>query len=145
MSAAYLHLVTNHIPVTGIFFGLALLAVATFWKSADLQRFSLWFFVLVGLATLIVYFTGEPAEEVVEKIAGVAKEAIEEHEDAALFGLIAVEIIAVLSVLGLFSGLARRRWFMPALLVIVLWASAVLARVAYLGGQIRHTEFSSTQ
>jgi hypothetical protein len=50
--------------------------------------FSLGVFVFTALLALPVYFIGEPAEEVVEHLPGVAKSLIEKHENAALFALL---------------------------------------------------------
>jgi hypothetical protein len=38
-------------------------------------------FVLTALLALPVYFTGEPAEKVVERLPGVTEPLIEEHEN----------------------------------------------------------------
>jgi hypothetical protein len=50
-------------------------------KSEELKKMSLWVFVLVALVALPVYLTGEPAEEVVEHLPGVAESFIESYEE----------------------------------------------------------------
>jgi hypothetical protein len=81
---------TNHIPVIGIVIGLAILVFALVWRSTDLKRFALIYFVALGLMTVVVYLTGEPAEEAIEHMAGISESAIEKHEDASLAGLIGI-------------------------------------------------------
>jgi hypothetical protein len=87
MNWAHVHLMLSHLPVVGTIFGLLLLLLAQLRKSEELKRVSLGIFVLTALLALPVYFTGEPAEKVVEHLPGVTEPLIEEHENAALFGV----------------------------------------------------------
>jgi hypothetical protein len=78
----------------------------------------------------------------------VSHDAIEEHEDAALWAIIAMESAGVVALVSLV--LARRRGTVPrgaliATLVVSLWAASVVARTAQLGGMIRHTEIGAAQ
>jgi hypothetical protein len=84
MNWAHIHLSLNHLPVVGIIFGVLLLLLALLRKSEELKRVSLGVFVLTALLALPVYFTGEPAEEVVEHVPGVAESLIGRHENAAV-------------------------------------------------------------
>src|SRR5690242_40768 len=106
MSWVHIHLMLNHIPVLGTGLGLVILTVASFWKSKDLERFALYYFVSLGLLSLLVYFPGEPAEESLEQVAGISKAVIERHEDASVYALIGIELVAVLALAGLYP----RRW-----------------------------------
>ena len=83
MDAAYLHIVVNHFPIILCVVGTvaALLALA-------FQKRALWLYAAVSLTLsgALVYpvvFTGERAEDVVEKRWYASKEAIHEHEEAA--------------------------------------------------------------
>jgi hypothetical protein len=148
MSWVHIHLMTNHVPVIGAVIGLLLLAVAVFWRSEDLKKFSLYYFVGLALVTLLVFFTGEPAEEAIEHTAGISEALIERHEEASHFGLIAIELVALVSLTALLwpkLKLIQRDWFSRTMLALVMLAVATMAWVANLGGQIRHTEISSSQ
>jgi len=146
MSWGHLHLLLNHVPVIGTLLGLLLLLVAFVRKSEELKKVTLGLFVLIALVTIPVYLTGEPAEEMVEDIPGVAKAMIERHEDAALFSMIAVEVAGIIALAGLL--LFRTKKGLGNLLAIVTLACSVvtgglLAWTSNLGGQVRHTEISS--
>ena len=69
MNGAQLHLALIHFPVAGVFFALLLLTHAFWKKNGDVLNVALGFLVLTGLAGLAAYWTGEGAEEVVEKAA----------------------------------------------------------------------------
>ena len=146
MSWVHLHLLLNHVPVMGTFIGLLLLLVAFVRKSEELKKVTLAFFVLIALVTIPVYFTGEPAEELIENIPGISEAVIERHEDAAIFSLIAVEVVGLVALVGLL--LFRRKksvanLLATATLAFSLVAGGLMGWTANLGGQIRHTEINS--
>ena len=143
MNWAHVHLMLTHLPVIGTIFGVLLLLLALLKKSEELKRVSLGIFVLTALLALPVYFTGEPAEKVVEHLPGVAEPMIERHEDAALFALLTAGGAGVVALAGLI--LFRRAeklpgWIVAATLVLSLATSGLMGWMANLGGQIRHTE-----
>ncbi len=85
MNATHLHLLLNHLPVLGTLFGLGLLLFGIWRKSTELKKTSLGVLVLVALAAVPVYLTGEPAGDAVESLPGVSKPIMEQHEEAAGF------------------------------------------------------------
>ena len=145
MSVVHLHLVLNHVPVIGMLFVLVILGVAT-WR-ADSAGAKLGLAFMVGLAAItgLVFMTGEPAEEAVEKVAGISDALIHPHEEAAEVALIATVIAGALAFVALvwFRRRALPRWVMGGALVVTLGASSLLGWAANLGGQIRHTEIGS--
>lgn len=143
MNWAHIHLLLNHLPVVGTIFGVLLLLLALVRKSEELKRVGLGVLVLAALIALPVYFTGEPAEKVVEHLPGVAEPMIERHENAALFALLMAGGAGVVALAGLI--LFRRaeklpRWIVAATLVLSLATSGLMGWTANLGGQTRHTE-----
>ena len=143
MNAAHLHLILNHVPVLGTLIAVLLLITALVEKSDDLRRAALALFVGVALLAVPVYMSGEPAEELVERLPGVTAQQIERHEDAGLQALIAVGVVGLLSIGALAA--ARRsprgaRSLTVATLVLGIVTSGLMARAALLGGQVRHTE-----
>lgn len=143
MNWTHVHLFLNHVPVMGTLFGILLLAAAMAMHSTQLKKVSLTVFVLVALAALPVYFTGEPAEETVKHLPGVHEVNIEQHEAAAKLSLMVMEALGVLA-LGVLL-LSHRSNTVPtgllfATLLISLIAGGLIARTANLGGQIRHSE-----
>ncbi len=143
MNWAHLHLLSNHLPILGTVFGLGLLGWAVLRRNDAVQRAALGSFVVVALLTLPAYFTGEPAEDVVEHAAGVAETSIEAHEAAALVALIGIELMGFLALVALYrarggrspSVLATR-----AVLVVATVTAGLMAWTANLGGRIRHAE-----
>lgn len=139
----HMHLVLNHFPVAGLFICLFVLGYGFLKNSDEVKVLALWAFTAIAILTLGAYFTGESAEELVEHMPGVTKAMIESHEDAGTVALIFIEIIGVLSVVGLV--LHRKNKILNANLLKGICALSVIAAVlvgytANLGGQIRHTE-----
>lgn len=146
MNYAYLHLVLVHIPAIGIVFGLLLLLVAVAKKSEELKRVTLGAFVIIALVTIPVYLTGEPAEELVERLPGVSESIIDDHEDSGLVSLAAAELTGLMALGGLFLFRRSRAipgWFITAMLILSVGSTGSMMRTAHLGGEIRHTEIRS--
>lgn len=146
MNWSHLHLIVNHLPVLGILFALLLLAVGLLKGSEDLQKAALTAFILTGICAVVAYLTGEPAEEVVERLPGINKAAIELHEKAAVAALSGAVTLAVASIVTLLlrrSSLYRASAALVLLLSIAIFG--LMGWTANLGGQIRHSEISSIQ
>jgi hypothetical protein len=146
MTIVHLHLLLNHIPVVGALFVVALLATAVARRESTISRVALWTSAALGLVALAVYFTGEPAEEAVERLPGVSESAIERHEDIAL---VATTMIAAFGALALgalmvFRGRSLPRWIVVTSLVGMVGVAGVMGWTANLGGQIRHSEIRSS-
>lgn len=145
MNLAHIHLILNHIPVVGLPLALIFLIQGVRKKDGGLQNFALGVLSLIALMAVPVYFTGEPAEEVVEHLPGVLESFIESHEEAALFSLILTLLCGVIALLGLWKRHVKKKYVLAVKSVILVGAIAVasLGYTAYLGGNIRHTEFRS--
>lgn len=146
MNYAHIHLLLNHLPILGTIFGLLLLAWATLRKSDELRCVSLGVFVVTAALAIPAYLTGEPAEEVVEHLPGVAESIIEQHENAALFALLGAALTGLVALVGLVF--ARRAAHLSgavlaAVAVLAVGTSGLMGWTGNLGGQIRHTEIRS--
>lgn len=142
MNAAEFHLALNHVPIVGVAFGLLLLAYGKVGASDAVVRAALWSLAIVGALAVGVYFTGEPAEHVVEGLARVTESRIEAHEEAALWGAIGGGALALVSLFGLYRHRTEpvSRGYTSLTLVLALIVTGVLSWVAYLGGRINHPE-----
>ena len=142
MSIVHLHLLLNHLPIFGAVFGVLLLALGLFRGSGELTRVSFGFLALLGVASVIVFLTGEPAEDAIEKLPDFSKALTEEHEEAALVATIVTGTIGALALAALVAYRRRPvpRWVTALGLVAALGSTAVMGYAANLGGQIRHTE-----
>ena len=165
MDSAYLHIVTNHIPIIGLPFALLILIFGIWSKSDELKAVDFLAFAFLGLATVGVFLLGQGGEDFIEDLAGVSHDAIEDHEKMGLVSLIAVGLTAVLAAFGLIfykglSVLKRRRsgkllngeidenakpvfpnWLTSSVLGIAVLSAGILGYTGKLGGKIRHTEF----
>ena len=145
MSIVHLHLLLNHVPVVGILFALLLFAAAIFLRETVSTRFALGFSAAIALVALAVYFTGEPAEEAIEKLAGISERVIEQHEEAAELSTIAMSMFGALALAALVIFRKRKmpRWVGAAGLAGTIVLTALMGWTANLGGQIRHSEIRS--
>lgn len=146
MNAAHFHLIINHLPVIGLFFGLGVLITGRLIGSDATMRAGLFLLVSCACFAIPAYLSGEPAEEIVERLPGVSEPTIEQHESAAAFALAGALLTGALSAAGLF--LARGSRPVSALSFgVVAFAAAVtfgsMAWTAKLGGEIRHSELRS--
>jgi uncharacterized membrane protein len=147
MNQAHLHLLLNHLPTAGSILGALVLIQGLWTKSNNTLIAAYNVLILSALGGIVTYLTGEAAEETVEHIQGISKAAIEEHELAAKFALAAVIIIGIGSIIGIYltaKKSPRLRTCAWVIMFISIWSFSVIARTAYLGGEIRHTEFNSS-
>ena len=142
MSTVHLHLLLNHFPVIGTIIATALLGYAIVRRNSDLTKAALGLFVVLAGVAIVVYFTGEPAEETIENLPGFSEAITERHEEAAELATVLLSLFGALA-LGALAFFRRR--LLPrrvALLALLIGVSvtAVMGYAAWLGGQVRHTE-----
>lgn len=146
MNWAHVHLIINHIPVIGIGLLILLFIVAMVRKNKGLITVALAFIILISLATIPVYLTGEPAEEVVEDMPGISEELIKEHEEQAEIAFIFVEVAGGLALITLiarrYSDKLGQRLVILTLLVLIV-SGGLIGWTANLGGKIHHEEIRS--
>lgn len=150
MNPVYLHLLTNHLPVLGTAFGLLILLLAAFFRAPSQQVRTCAYVLLVvsALGAVVANWSGEGAEDILEKLPGYSHDAIEEHEHAApyaLGGSLAAGGLALVAMV--LSGL-RPAWnvrMAVGVALVALFAFATTVRTALLGGKIRHTELEQTR
>ena len=145
MNPAHAHLVLNHLPFLGALFVSILLAVGVARKSSELVRVALYFAVATSLLAIPTYLTGKSAEQIAESLPEVSNFIMEDHEETALFALVALELCGALALGGLvaFRQAETPKWLARGLLVGLIISLSLTAWTAYLGGQIRHTEARS--
>jgi len=143
MNTTHIHLLLNHIPIIGSLAGSGLLLWGIIKKEEAVKKAGAFILFIAAVATVPVYLTGEPAEESVEKIAGVSEAMIELHEGAATLALFMIGITGLASIAAILSG-RRRNKAIPGLFIAACILSAMsfaaMARAGYYGGQIRHSE-----
>jgi uncharacterized membrane protein len=143
MNAAQIHLALNHFPVAATMLAFGILLWGFFTKKDQIKVVGIALAIISALSTVIVFQTGEGAEEIVEHKPLVTEHFIHQHEEAAEAAMIAIELSAVLGIawLVMFSFKKDHREKIFALMLIGSLASSVLiANAAHKGGQIRHDE-----
>ena len=146
MNSVQLHLALTHVPVILSLVGVVMLIVSLIIKNNILIKASYVILLIAGIAAIPVFLTGEGAEEAVENLPGVSESIIEEHEEVAKFGMIAI------SVAGFFAlaAFVLQRWQNTAriarilVLLIALVSAGLMIQTAHLGGQIRHSEIRNS-
>ncbi len=143
----------NHAPTVGFGVGLGLLILALFNKQHDdLKRMSLVVLFVVAVLTIPTYLSGGAAEFVLRGGKDgpprfpreVSIPAIRSHEDAALLGLVFMEITGFFAWLALWQWRKTGRlvpWNLTTVVLLSFLTFGLMARAASIGGEIRHSEF----
>ncbi|MFZ1371675.1 MAG: DUF2231 domain-containing protein [Ferruginibacter sp.] len=146
MSQAHLHLLITHLPIFGSILGTFVLAYALWSKSNHTKIAAYLLFIIAAFGAGIAYLTGEGAEEAVEDLPGVTENIIKQHEDFAMYALVALIILGIVSLMAILVIYKKNTYTRTAAIVtlfISLISFSLVARTGYLGGQIRHTEISN--
>jgi len=145
MNSAQLHLLFTHLPILGLGFAILFNLVALIRKSEELQKLSLWFYILLGIFALLAYLTGDGAEEIIKTYPGITEDIIEPHENFALFFFIGLMVTSALSMVGLYMTKTRKNLlgrFNLVLLIAAILLSFFAVKTGSTGGSIRHTEIN---
>jgi uncharacterized membrane protein len=146
MTQAHIHLVITHLPIFGSILGAFVLGYGLLSKSYHTKIAAYLLFIISAIGTGIAYLTGEGAEEAVEKIPGVVENLIKQHEDFAMYALVSLIVLGIISLFALFvtyKKSALTNSVAMATLFLSLVSFGLVARTGYLGGQIRHTEIGT--
>lgn len=145
MNAAYLHVASNHIPVIAMPLAFVVLAYGVVRKNLEITRLGFGIVIATALITIFVNLTGDPAEHVILGLQGIQRADIHAHEEAAEAVFAATEVVGALALLSLW--LTRKGFYSKPAALLVLFGSLLtsvgFAKVAHLGGLIRHSEIRS--
>ncbi len=143
MTDAHWHLVFNHMPIMGAFFGLLILAAGIFLKQPIIRKTAYCVLIFSSLLTLPAFFTGEGAEEMIEELPGVSHHLIHEHEESAEFALWLSEILGILAFVALYFEQTKHKLagtLSIVTLIFNLGTFVSMSLVGNSGGEIRHPE-----
>jgi uncharacterized membrane protein len=115
-------------------------------KDANVKTAAYIVFVVCAIGTCIAYATGEGAEELVENLPGVVEAAVETHEDAAMYSLVSMIALGVMSMIGIIQirwNASKFNFIHSLILVLSLLSMATITYTGNLGGKIRHTEITN--
>ncbi len=143
MNEAHFHLVVNHLPIVGILIGILVLLTGFLLKKTEVKVTALGIFVFSALASIAAFYSGEGAEEIVERIPGISETLINQHEESAELFFTVILILGGISVITMFLVIRKIKFasygFILAILVS-LGAGVLAKNVGTTGGEIRHTE-----
>lgn len=136
-------MIVNHLSIVGLLIGILVLISGLALKKTEVKHTALGVFIFSAIASIIAFYTGEGAEEVVENVAGISETLIHEHEEYAdsffAFTLILGGISFVIFIAEVRKFSLSKYLVMLCLLVAI--ADGILAiYVGASGGEIRHTE-----
>lgn len=145
MNATHFHLLLNHFPIIGTLIGTIILVYGFITKELKIKILSAYIIAAMALLAVPVYLTGEPAEETVEHIIGISEINIELHEEAAEFAIVLMSVTGILAIISIIishkiPAQIHKTFFV--LIIFSFFSFTAMARVGYLGGQIRHTELN---
>lgn len=143
MNEAHLHLLVNHFPIIGLFFGFFILLFGIIKRNETLKKAAFIIFIFCTVMGKISMMTGDKAEHRVEDMTGFSHDYIHEHEEAAEFFMKPLYVLGLVSIFGLFSIAKKRSSEKIVSICAVLIAAICLflsKNVGTSGGEIRHTE-----
>ncbi|HLO82432.1 MAG TPA: hypothetical protein VK166_15820 [Chitinophagaceae bacterium] len=146
MNATHIHLLLNHFPIIGTLIGSALLIWGFIKKQDNIKIAACIVIVVMALMAIPVFLTGEPAEDAVENLPGIAENIIEEHEEAAQFAIWILGFTGLMALVSLIGYKMQHKLVKTAFtltLILSVLGFAAMARTGYTGGQVRHTELRS--
>ncbi|WP_445716412.1 hypothetical protein [Flavobacterium sp.] len=142
MNQAHLHMVFNHFPIIGLFFGIGILAYGIIKKQTILVNTAYVIFIVCMIMGKATMMTGEGAEEIVEEL-GISHDIIHEHEEIAETFMKVLYGLGILSIFGLVVNLkkhAKASIFSYVVLILAIGSAVLSKNVGTSGGEIRHTE-----
>ena len=143
MNDAHLHLILNHLPIIIPVIGLLIMVGALIIKSDLLKSTAYFVFMLAALTAIPTFSTGEGAEEVIEKLAGVDENLIKTHEEIAEKFAILCYVLGGISLLGLWANFYRKSLSAIISYITILICIVTLyyaKQTGTTGGEIRHIE-----
>lgn len=147
MDGLQLHLLTNHLPIIGTMAALFVVILGMLRKNDGAITAGLIIYVVMAVAVVPAYLSGEEAEERVEEIAGVSHDVIHEHEEMAELSLWLTSVSGLLALGALFAR-SKQSSLSPkvalAFVVLAVIAFGQAARTGHEGGKIRRPDLGTS-
>ena len=139
MNWSYIHLLINHIPVTGIALSALALMLAQRRRSDALRQFGLGTMAAMGLLAFIAHTTGEMAAEA-GALSGLGA-AVQHHAEVAKAAMIGCMVLGTAALWAMLYPKAPKAAPAPAIWALIaasIACVALLVWTASAGGDIRH-------
>lgn len=142
MNKAHLHMIFNHFPIIGLFFGIGILVYGIAKKETIMVNTAYIIFIICMIMGKATMMTGEGAEEIVEEL-GISHSIIHEHEEIAEGFMKILYGLGIFSIVGLILNKrkhAKANFISYLVLLFALFSAFLAKNVGTSGGEIRHTE-----
>lgn len=143
MEPTHVHLLLNHYPIFATLIGFAILLFGLIKSNQSARVISYSIFISAALISIIVFQSGEGAEDIIEKIIPSSEQYIEAHEEAADIALWFSIGLGLFSIVGIYTSIKKmiaEKKIGIAILITSIVSIAIFAYVGSLGGKIVHTE-----
>lgn len=143
MNAAHLHLMANHFPLVGFVFSLLLLTLGLLRSNEGYSRAGYLVILAAGVFSIPTFLTGEPAEEILEKLSGFSEVLVEAHEEAAELAIWFIGVTTVAAAAAFWCSLKQvgtSKLILKSILALNLVSIIMIGRTSQLGGKISHPE-----
>jgi len=143
MYTTHLHLMLTHFPIMGILIGIGILIYGMSIKNDSIKKVALTLFIISGIFTIPIYFTGEWSKLIIEKVPGISNDFIKSHETMAIKTTFLTNILLILSIINLIAIKKQYVYTKQLLLVTLLFSMLTFGyftKAANFGGEIRHSE-----
>jgi glucan phosphoethanolaminetransferase (alkaline phosphatase superfamily) len=144
MNAVEIHLIINHVPIFATIFGGALILYGIFTKNKGITNTGLIIGIVAGIMVIPTYWSGHESESLVQGEEYISKEAIEKHEEIAVYGLWLVTGYGLLSAISLLLNYRRQKQEKkgnhPLVYLALIYSIGVIGLMIYIGntgGKIR--------
>ena len=143
MFPVQVHLVLNHVPLTGLAFGLVFYILGIKKSSEAALLTGERIFVAMGAISIAVLASGLRSAHALLPVQWLDTAAVHSHERAGILTLIVLIVLAILS--GIIQGRSRGRriGFVRLRAAILVFATVSLGMVLWtsrLGGELQHSE-----
>lgn len=143
MNEAHIHMLINHFPIIGLFFGLGVLLFGVVKKNSVLKSAAYVMLIICVISGQLAMMTGDKAEHFVEDLPGFTHNVIHEHEEAAEVFMIPMYVLGLVSIVGLYAQSKKHsfeKWISYLALVLGVVCVFLSKNAGTTGGEIRHTE-----
>ena len=143
MNDAHLHLLVNHFPIIGLFFGFIILLFGIIKYNSTLKSTAYIIFIFCTIIGKISMMTGGKAAQMTKAIEEISRDHIHTHADAASLFMKPLYILGLVSIFGLVSIVKKReseKFVSYCVILIAVICLFLSKNVGTSGGEIRHTE-----
>ena len=135
MNVVRLHLLVLHFPIALLIVGALLQVVAVVTGNVGVRTAARISLMLGALGAAVTAWTGNAAEEIVERVPSVSESVLERHEEIGMWTTYLAAGLLLVQVVSLRARGRGVQWGIAALAIV----TAMLVGLAgFTGGKIRH-------